>query len=341
VTIIDRSDRDQLTALASDVLARHCDLGHLRAQLNSSTAHSDVLWKRLATAGIVGALAPEELGGLGLAPGYVAGALEAMGRHVVPEPYLETAVIAVPTLAALPGSDSEHWLRRIVAGDVLVTVRMAEFGPYVPYAEDAHLLLDISEDGTVTLHEQAEVKAEDAGSLDPLRPLARVTPTTPGTVLGTDRAVTDRARRLALAGSACVLAGVARGLLETTVDYVTVRHQFGRPVGSFQAVKHKAATVAIGVSMARSAATSALESADVPGGMRTAAAAKAYASQAAEVANVESLQLHGGIGFTWEHHLHLWLKRAMSLGASYGTARELRRWLALDLLARRASGDAQ
>jgi alkylation response protein AidB-like acyl-CoA dehydrogenase len=332
MTTIDKADQAELTSLASEVLGRHCDLDYLRRQLNDKAAHSSSMWKRLADVGLIGALVPEEFGGAGLAPGYLAGALEVMGRYALPEPFLETAVIAVPTLAAFPGEVSELWLRRIVTGNAVATVRMSWFGPYLPYAEDADILLDFAADGTVTLHDRASLRIEDAGSIDALRPLAEVSLTGTGKVLGTSKDITDLARRLALAGAACLLAGVGRGLLETTVEYVSVRHQFGRPVGSFQAVKHKAATVAIGVTMARSAALSALECAEDPTFLRGVTAAKAYAGQAAEVANVEALQLHGGVGFTWEHHLHMWMKRAMSLGASYGTARTLRRWLARDLL---------
>ncbi|HEY0697497.1 MAG TPA: acyl-CoA dehydrogenase family protein, partial [Micromonospora sp.] len=108
--------------------------------------------------------------------------------------------------------------------------------------------------------------------------------------------------------------------------------------GSFQAVKHKIADLAVGVDMAEAAALSALDAIDEPDAAQRAAAAKAYAGQAADRANVEALQLHGGIGFTWEYHLHFWLKRVMSLTAAYGTTTAHRRDLATDLLARVRGG---
>lgn len=327
-------ERRELVGLTSDLLGRHCDVDYLRARLDEGSAHTPELWRRLSETGLVSALVAEEQGGAGLDPSYVSGVLFALGEHAVPEPYLETAVVGVATLAAFPDSPfAVEWLERVAAGDALVAVRLGALTPYVVHAADADLFLDLADDGSVRAWPAADLDVAPVRALDPLRPLAKVTPRTPGVLLGESVAVVERARVLAVAGAACLLAGASRRLLDLTVEYVTVRHQFGRPVGSFQGVKHKVADMAVMVDMAAAAAMSAFDAVDEDDARRRAWSAKAYAGDAAELANVDALQLHGGIGFTWEYHLHLWLKRVMGLAASYGTTTALRRELARELLA--------
>ncbi|GAA1942236.1 acyl-CoA dehydrogenase family protein [Nocardioides hwasunensis] len=331
-------DRRELVRLTTDLLGRHSGTEHLRERLDAGQAHDPRLWARLAEAGLVSALVPEEHGGAGLDPSYVSGVLHELGRHATPEPFLETAVVAVTLLAG--STDTAYagpWLERITAGEVLVAVRLGGLTPHVVHAADADLLLDVADDGTVRAHDASDLEVQELAALDALRPLALVRPGTDGVLLAVPPAVVERARLLAVAGAACLLAGATRALLDQTVDYVTVRHQFGRPVGSFQAVKHAAADMAVMSEMTTSAALGALDAVEVStpeDARRRAWAAKAYAGDAAARANVSALQLHGGIGFTWEYHLHLWLKRVMSLAASYGTTSALRRELARELVDR-------
>ncbi|MEO9321960.1 acyl-CoA dehydrogenase family protein [Nocardioides sp. C4-1] len=334
----DDDDRQVLTELATDLLARHCDREHLRARLDLGQAHDPALWRRLSEAGLVSALVPPEHGGAGLSTSSVSGLLHVLGRHATPEPFLETAVVGVEVLSAFPDSAvATTWLPRIAAGEALVGVRLGPLTPYVVHGADVDLLLDLTPDGTVRAFTADDLDVTPVQSLDELRPLASIEPRGDGELLGVAPEVVDRARTVAVAGAACLLAGASRALLDQTVDYVTVRHQFGRPVGSFQAVKHAAADLAVMVDMATSAALAAIDSldrSDPDDARRRAWSAKAYAGDAADRANVAALQLHGGIGFTWEYHLHLWLKRVMGLAASYGTTATLRRDLARELLAR-------
>lgn len=330
-------ERQELVRLTADLLGRHCGPEQLRERLDAGTAHTPELWGRLAETGLVSALVAEERGGAGLDPSYLSGVLVSLGEHAVPEPFLETAVVATSVLATFPDSAlAVSWLERIGAGDALVAVRLGALTPYVVHAGDADLVLDLADDGTVRALLPADVDVTPVQALDPLRPLATVTRRgeDAGTVLGVAPAAVERARVLAVAGAACLLAGASRRLLDLTVEYVSVRRQFDRPVGSFQAVKHAIADLAVMVDMATSAALSAFDAVDEPDARRRAWAAKAYAGDAADRANVSALQLHGGIGFTWEYHLHLWLKRVMGLAASYGTTVTLRRELAVELLAR-------
>ena len=327
-------DRRQLDEVTTELLGRHCGLDHLRGRLDAGVAHDAALWARLSETGLVSALVPGEFGGAGLSPRHLPGVLHATGYHALPEPYLETAVLAATVLSAFADApDVAQRLASLAEGSLLVAVRIGDLDPHVAFAAEADVVLDVALDGTITVYRSEEVEVESLDAVDPLRPAARVRPCGTGTVLGVAPELAARVHTLAVAGAACQLAGAARRLLDLTVEYVSVRHQFDRPVGSFQAVKHKIADVAVGVDMAEAAALSALDAIDDPDAAHRAAAAKAYAGQAADRANVEALQLHGGIGFTWEYHLHFWLKRVMSLTAAYGTTTAHRRHLATDLLA--------
>lgn len=327
-------DLRQLLTLTRDLLSDRVDEDYLRSRIDQGEAHSPELWRQLADIGLVSALVSEERGGAGLGVQHLAQVLQVFGEHAVPEPFLETAVVAVSALQALPDSPGvAAWLDGIAAGEVVAAVEFEGRSPHIAYAGCADVLLRFGADGTVRAFAADEFSADKLTSVDPLRPVYSVATRADGELLGTDADVVALAWRLAVAGSACQLAGVSRHLLDMTVDYVQVRHQFGRPVGSFQGVKHKLASVAVKVDMASAASASAFESAvdDVDGSR--AATAKAYSGEAGELANVESLQLHGGIGFTWEYPLHMWMKRAMSLGQAYGTMTTHRRDLARRLLA--------
>jgi alkylation response protein AidB-like acyl-CoA dehydrogenase len=134
----------------------------------------------------------------------------------------------------------------------------------------------------------------------------------------------------AAAATAAELVGVADGMFQQTVEYAKVREQFGRKIGSFQAVQHKLAETFLMVESAKAAvyyAAYALAK-DLPDAAVHVSVAKAYAGDAERKANYESLQLHGGIGFTWEHDLHLWLKRGRALEAAYGDSDWHRRRIA-------------
>lgn len=328
-------DRRSLDEVTTDLLERHCGIDYLRERMDAGGGHDPELWGRLVQMGLVSALVSEDAGGAGLTPRHLPGVLHATGYHAVPEPFLETAVLGATLLGAFA---EDPWvaaqLEGLASGEVLVAVRIADLDPHVAFGTQADLHLDLAEDGTVTAYSAADVEVSPLASVDPLRPVAEVGLSASGRVLGTDPGLGARVRTLAIAGAACQLAGAARRLLDLTVEYVSVRHQFGRPVGSFQAVKHKVADLAVGVDMAEAAAMSALDAIDAADASRRAAAAKAYAGDAADRANVEALQLHGGIGFTWEYHLHFWLKRVMGLSVAYGTTTTHRRALATDLLLR-------
>ncbi|MGW0595097.1 acyl-CoA dehydrogenase family protein [Streptosporangium sp. NPDC002607] len=333
-------DEEQLELLKATrrLLEEHAGEDHLRRCLDSDAAHDAELWGRLADLGLTSVLLDERWGGVGLAEHVLAPVLHVLGEFAVPEPFLETAVVAGPLIQeAAPEDFAAAWLPRIASGDALVAVSFGERTPVALEAGQADLLL-VCESGGVRALEKGAFTAEWQEAVDPLYPLYRVAwDAADGQVISRDAAAVERAWTRAVAGAACLLTGVSRHLLDVTVDYVKVRRQFGRPVGSFQAVKHKLANVATVVDLAGAASMAAFRDTGASDAAVRAAVAKAYAGEAAKPADLEALQLHGGIGFTWEYGLQFWLKRSMSLSAAFGTAREHRRALA-EMVVARAGG---
>ena len=187
-----------------------------------------------------------------------------------------------------------------------------------------------------------DLQVRALNSLDPTRRLARVECTGAEALLLSEEGAAgpglDRAMDESLAALASEMVGGAQALLDATVSYAKMRIQFGRPIGSFQAIKHRLADLLLDVEFARSAAYRACErAAEDPSPLReVASVAKALASDAFMLAAREAVQLHGGIGFTWEHDTHLYFKRAQSSSVLLGSAAEHRDRYVLSLAARTA-----
>ena len=287
------------------------------------------VWRTMADAGIVGITVPEEFGGAGGNALDLALVYEEAGRACLPEPLLETTGIAAPLIARF-GTDEQRarWLPAIASGEVLAGVRSSD-DECVAWGAEIDLLVAAREDG-FHIAERDRITSTPVESLDRARPLARLDVALgPETRLGAvDAAEVMIAYFTAgFTGSAGLLNGVAMQLLERTVAYVKDREQFGRPVGSFQAVKHKLASMHVAIESSRPATwyaayatAKALDGASID-----AAIAKVAANDAEAHCNAEALQCHGGIGFTWEDDLHLWLKRGMALRGTFGTSMQLRR----------------
>ncbi len=230
--------------------------------------------------------------------------------------------------APAPTSSARRWLPRIAAGEATVTVGLAGS----PYVADATAdLVVLEREGALHAVTQDRLTVQPLRSVDGARRLFSVTAELgDDTVLSTSAADARWAFDHAAAATAAELVGVAGAMLDMTVAYVKQREQFGRRIGSFQAVQHKLAETLLLVDSARAAvyyAAWALAN-DTPDASIAASVAKAYASDAERRANAEALQLHGGIGFTWEHDLHLWLKRGKALELQYGDADRHRRRIA-------------
>ncbi|WP_405653051.1 acyl-CoA dehydrogenase family protein [Streptomyces sp. RK9] len=279
------------------------------------------LRQRLGAAGVFALAAPEAHGGVGPLPVETAVAFVELGRHAVPGPLVET-VAAVALLARLAElgipEPAKRSLPTLVGGGASATLTLPGAGPYALDA-DASAVLLAAGDGEVRL---APGHAEPRASLDPARRLARLL--AGGEVVASGDAAADAAGRAldwaALATAAQSL-GVGYALLDRTVAYVRERTQFGVPVGSFQAVKHRLADVLVGLEFARPlvfGAAVSLRDGDRPAARVDLAAAKVATGEAAYGAARAALQLHGALGYTAEYDLSLWLLKARALRGAWG-----------------------
>jgi alkylation response protein AidB-like acyl-CoA dehydrogenase len=304
---------DELRSVAADLLAKD------RA----------VDWPALVDAGWVGLEVPEQLGGAGVTFAEVAVICEQMGRAASANSYLGSAVLAIGTLNALQPSDTrDRLLAGAASGRIRVAVALEPF-EFVPDAEGADWILTIANDGVA----DAAVTVTPQPVLDETRRLATVT----ADVLevpdelrfdGDPEAHVQRLRDRAAVAIACDSLGISEAMLSATVSYAKVRQQFGRPIGSFQAVKHACADMLVKISVTRQLVSTAIES--VVQGRNDAAAsmAKSYACGAAVDIAGKAMQLHGGIGYTWESGIHVYLKRAALNRSLFGSPAAHRKELA-------------
>ncbi|MEU0190298.1 acyl-CoA dehydrogenase family protein [Streptomyces afghaniensis] len=263
------------------------------------------LWSRVAQAGVFALAVPETHdGGLGPRPVELAVAFVELGRHAVPGPLVETVTAAILLSGADPGT-AERLLPPLASGGTIATVGVGT--SYALDGDAAGLRLACSCDGIRLSPGHGPVRP----SLDPAR---RLTPLTPGGELLLAGPLTEQALAWARLATAAQALGVGLALLDRTVAHVKQRCQFGVPVGSFQAVRHRLADAKIGLEFARPLVFGAALT------MRPAevAAAKAAACEAAYRTARTALQLHGAIGYTAEYGLSLWLTKARALRTAWG-----------------------
>lgn len=288
-----------------DLLAKEATPAVARAAWTAPEGELDRgVWDSLDAMGVLSLLVPETEGGLGLDETYLVPILEEAGRAALPHPIVETAMVAAPLSGAAIG---------------MVTSDLG--GPIVPCASDADQLLLRRGPALVLVGRDAvEIMAVD--TVDRGRRASRVGRSAPGEVLTEDRAVLELAVHRGTLGTAAVLVGLGQAMLDLAVGYVTQREQFGRPIGSFQAVKHHLADAALALEFARPAVWRAAWSVahDESTRGRDASMAKAMASDAAELVGRKALQCHGAIGYTVESDLHLYLKRTWALARSWGSS---------------------
>jgi alkylation response protein AidB-like acyl-CoA dehydrogenase len=331
----------------------------LRALMATETGFDRGLWSGLAELGWTSVLVPEEHGGLGLGFLDVALLLEESGRALLPAPLVETAVVASTVLGAGDRAIRERWLPAIASGDVVATVALggADGLPLpaglgmrarrdggalvldgealvVPFGPVADLVLaaaivDGDDDVVVAL-----VEADAAGIR--WQPHAGLDPTFRTSALrldavrvGPDRVIAGGLDRLLTAARAAVAlqaVGGASRPLEMSVEYAKVRQQFGRPIGTFQAIKHRCADMLVAYETTRAGAYYAAWAVDTGAADAPAAAAmaKALTTEMFRAVAGEAIQVHGGIGFTWEHDLHLFFKRSKYLEYAFGPPAECR-----------------
>ncbi|BBX28449.1 acyl-CoA dehydrogenase family protein [Mycolicibacterium alvei] len=357
----DTMSQDDLAELRSsvrDFLAAKSPEDRLRSAMESARGWDPVVWSQLTSQLGVQAMAiPVDYGGDGCGFRELRVVLEEMGRALLPSPFFSTVVLASSALLASGDAAAcATYLPRIAAGELTATVAVAETDGlwrtdalhtravpaennwtvsgrkmFVVDGATADLILVVA--ATEAGPGLFAVEAEQAGltrhpmtTLDMTRHQAVVSfDHTPAVLVGEPgqaAALIEHVLDLAMTGLAAEQCGAARACLEAATDYARERTQFGRPIGSFQAVKHKCADMLVRVSLADSASLEAADAADgVPDAPRlgvAAAVAHSVCSEALMFVASENIQVHGGIGFTWEHPAHLYFRRAKASQLCFG-----------------------
>ncbi|MGZ8747249.1 MAG: acyl-CoA dehydrogenase family protein [Mycobacterium sp.] len=303
---------DELRSVAGDLLAKD------RA----------VDWPVLVDAGWVGLEVPEQFGGAGATFAETAVVCEEIGRAASANSYLGSAVLAVGTLKALQPSDTRDRLLTDVASGA-IRMAVAIESDFVPDAEGADRILVVTDDGVAV--SAPTVTAQPV--LDDTRRLGTVTAAGTAEVLrfdGDHAVAVRRLRDRAAVAVACDSLGLSEAMLAATVGYAKVREQFGRPIGSFQAVKHACADMLVAISVSRQlvgAAVQAIVDDDPEAGVAAAMAKSHACGSAVDIAG-KAMQLHGGIGYTWESGIHVYLKRAALNRSLFGSPAVHRKHLA-------------
>jgi alkylation response protein AidB-like acyl-CoA dehydrogenase len=307
-------DQVEIAEAARGILLDTCAPADLRALLSKDGVHDAKRLSAIREMGLFGMLAPESDGGLGLEPRYFAPIAEAAGYVALPEPLIEQAGIAIPILSGL--QSDLGWLEAATR-ECLIAVG-APVNPFVLDADSATvLLLAAGED--IHLVERKAVRLHRVESIDPLRRLYRVewTPTRSTRVGHGWR----RATELGALWTAGQLLGLAQRAVDMAVEYAKQRTQFGKPIGSYQAVKHLLANAQVKIEFARPVYNAAAaEIGTQPEAWARVSHAKLAATTAADTAMRAALQVHGAMGYTWECDLHFYLKRSLALTYSWGDA---------------------
>jgi alkylation response protein AidB-like acyl-CoA dehydrogenase len=304
---LDEQQRD--FAASIDAALGAADLpGAVRAWSAGDVAPGRKVWEQLADLGVTALAVPEKFDGIGAHPVDLVVAIERLGRWCVPGPVAESIAVAPILLAA---GDQADRCAELASGELIVTVALPPLTPRAVDADVAGLVL-LATDAGVTEATPGDVHE----SVDPSRRLFDVAAS--GAAWQAD---IKRAFEFGALATAAQLIGAAEALRDGAVDYAKQRTQFGRVIGSYQAIKHKLADVHIAIELARPlvyGAALTMEPRDV-------SAAKAAASEAGLLAARSALQTHGAIGFTQEHDLSLLLLRVQALRSAWGTPEEHRR----------------
>lgn len=361
-------EQRQIAESIEELLANASDSAHVRRAAYEAGGFDADLWRQVAELGACGVHVPEQYGGLGLGVTELVLAAEAFGRRLACVPWLESVVLSATALlhsgdAAVAG----RWLPGIASGERICTldigllqgaepqVRRAEGGwqvdgvlPAVPAAMAAQtLLLPVQgPEGRLLLAVGLDAKGvlrRPRSNHDATRPVAEVT--LQGAYVAAADCVArgdavdsalEHARLLAAVVLAAELVGGAQQCLDLTVSYLGQRVQFGKPLATFQALKHRCAYMMVAVELARSSVLGAAREfdgdADAARRVRVATMARTLADDAAQYCTQEAIQLHGGVGFTWEYDPHLYFKRAQASRSWLGTPAAWRERLAALLL---------
>ncbi len=304
-------ERALLRQTVAALIDRHASPDAVRRAMESPRGYDETLWTLLCEqVGAAALVVPEDLGGAGGELADAAAVLEELGKALVPTPLLGTTLAELALLAS--DSPDAGTLESLAAGESIGTV-VFDRG-YVLNGDVADVVLAVDEG---RIQRWSDVSVQTLTPMDPTRRLARLTPGAT-TTIGTDPGLADTAAILLAAEQI----GAASRCLDLTVEYTKQRVQFGRPIGSFQALKHRMADLYVAVESARAVVGDAIAAP----GPASAALARLSASEAFTAVAGEAIQMHGGIAITWEHDIQLYFKRAYSSAELLGSpADQLRR----------------
>ena len=306
-----------------DFLVNEVTPERIRASWETDSGRDAALWGQLAELGLTGMTVPEEHGGLGMTELDFVLLAQECGYVALPEPLVHTVMVAVPMLKKLGGDLAAQWLPKIAAGEAKVVVGLEQN----LLVEDAHVadLLLLQSGDTLVAVTPDQVSLRHNESVDPSRKLfaVEILPGATAVASGEQAAtlVATALNRGALACAAQAL-GLAQRMIDLSVQYTSERQQFGKPIGSFQAVKHHMANVAVRLEYAKAPTHRAAYA--IAQGQAVAAHAvshaKLVACEAANLAAKNSHQVHGAMGYTWEVDLHIFMKKAWALANTWGDA---------------------
>ena len=307
----------------ADFLRAEVTPERIRASWDTASGRESALWQQLTELGLVGITVPEAFGGLGMSAIDFVLLAQECGYVALPEPLVQTALVAVPLLQDLGGDLAATWLPRIAAGEAVVAVGLQQN----VLVEDAHIadLLLLEHGGAIHALTPDHYELQRSESVDPSRQLFSVAVTGAGNAVAEgEHAERLLARALdhGALGAAAQALGLAQRMVDLSVQYTTDRQQFGKPVGSFQAVKHHMANVAVQLEYARAPVHRAA-CVLAAGGLNASEAvshAKIVACEAAKLAAKNSIQVHGAMGYTWEVDLQIFMKKAWALANTWGDA---------------------
>ena len=343
-------DQQELRRTVRRFLEHSSSEADVRRLMATEPGYDRAVWERMATElGLHGLAIPEEYGGAGFSFTELGVVLEEMGRALLCAPFFASVVLAAELLKAIDDEQArKDYLPGIASGDTIATVALTEddgeWAPssvtvravrdggtwrltgtktYVPDGLSAGLILVVArtDDGIGVFAVEGPgggLTRQGLPTMDQTRKQASLRfDAAPGRLLGDPAdgwAAVERMLQVAAVGLAAEQAGGAQRALEMAVEYAKLREQFGRPIGSFQAIKHKCASMMVTVESMKSAAYYGLWAVSSGGDELplVASVAKAFCSDGYTMVATENIQIHGGIGFTWEHPAHLYLKRARS-----------------------------
>jgi alkylation response protein AidB-like acyl-CoA dehydrogenase len=330
---------------AREFFAGECPMAEVRRLIETDTAYDANLWAKLAKQGYTGIICPEEFGGVGLGAIELILLMEEAGRALLPGPFFSTVALAGSVLLAVASSEQKRkYLEAICHGDARATVALPEgkgsWDPpdaqmiavngklkgeklFVPDAAAADWIIVVARNGVFLVDAKAGgVRIARMLGMDLARRLYSVQfDDVPAEKLGETSRLSN-ALDIATAALSAEMVGGMQRTLDITVEYAKTRKQFGKPIGMFQAVQHHCADMYLETESSRSAvyyAAWALEE-NAPDAAAAASIAKIYASDASRTVGNRGIQVHGGMGFTWENDIHLYYRRAKASETALGDA---------------------